>query len=85
MNSGGSLLIIELPKPRVLRLNYNGRTKTKRSKYTKTQIVLILKEVEGGWMVKKLYRDISDATYYNWIHGRMENNTSVILLGMKNK
>nr|WP_235615057.1 IS3 family transposase [Candidatus Thiodiazotropha endoloripes] len=40
----------------------------KRSKYSETQIVRILKEVEGGRMVKEVCREygISDATYYNW-------------------
>ena len=40
----------------------------KRSRYTETQIVRILKEVEGGRMVKEVCREygISDATYYNW-------------------
>ena len=40
----------------------------KRSKYSETQIVRILKEVEAGRLVKEVCRDygISDATYYNW-------------------
>ena len=40
----------------------------KRSRYTDSQIVKILKEVEGGRMVKEVCREygISDATYYNW-------------------
>ena len=40
----------------------------KRSKYSETQIVRILKEVEGGRLVKEVCREygISDATYYNW-------------------
>lgn len=46
----------------------NGGMKMKRSKYSETQIVRILKEVEGGRMVKEVCREygISDATYYNW-------------------
>ena len=40
----------------------------KRSRFTETQIVRILKEVEGGRMVKEVCREygMSDATYYNW-------------------
>ena len=40
----------------------------KKSRYTETQIVKILKEVEGGRLVKEVCREygISDATYYNW-------------------
>jgi len=40
----------------------------KRSKFTETQIIRILKEVEGGRTVKEVCRDygMSDATYYNW-------------------
>jgi putative transposase len=40
----------------------------KRSKFTETQIIRILKEVEGGRTVKEVCREygMSDATYYNW-------------------
>ena len=40
----------------------------KKSRYTETQIIKVLKEVEGGRLVKEVCRDygISDATYYNW-------------------
>ena len=40
----------------------------KKSRYTETQIIKILKEVEGGRQVKEVCREygISDATYYNW-------------------
>ena len=40
----------------------------KRSRFTESQIVRILKEVEGGRMVKDVCREygMSDATYYNW-------------------
>ena len=40
----------------------------KRSRFTEAQIVRILKEVEGGRMVKEVCREygMSDATYYNW-------------------
>ena len=40
----------------------------KKSLYTETQIVKILKEVEGGRLIKEVCREygISEATYYNW-------------------
>lgn len=40
----------------------------KKSRYSETRIVKILKEVEGGRLVKEVCREcgISDATYYNW-------------------
>ena len=40
----------------------------KKSRFTETQIVKILKEVETGKLVKEICREygISDATYYNW-------------------
>lgn len=40
----------------------------KKSRYTETQIIKVLKEVEGGRQVKAVCREygISDATYYNW-------------------
>ena len=40
----------------------------KMSRYTETQIVKILKEVEAGPVVKEVCREycISDATYYDW-------------------
>ena len=40
----------------------------KKSRYTETQIVKILKEVEAGRLVKEVCHEygISDATYYNW-------------------
>ena len=40
----------------------------KKSRYSETHIVKILKEVEGGRLVKEVCREygISDATYYNW-------------------
>ena len=39
-----------------------------KSRYTETQIVRILKEVEGGREVKEICREygISYASYYNW-------------------
>ena len=40
----------------------------KRSRFTESQIVRILKEVESGKLVKEVCREygMSDATYYNW-------------------
>ena len=40
----------------------------KRSRFTETQIILILKEADAGSKVKDICRrhSISDATYYNW-------------------
>ena len=40
----------------------------KRSRFTESQIVSILKEAEAGAQIKELCRKhgISDATYYNW-------------------
>ena len=40
----------------------------KKARYTETQIIKVLKEVEGGRLVKEVCREygISDATYYNW-------------------
>jgi putative transposase len=40
----------------------------KRSRFSETQIVKILKEAESGRQVKDICREygISDATYYNW-------------------
>lgn len=39
-----------------------------KSRFTESQIVRILKEVEAGRQVKEICREhaISDATYYNW-------------------
>ncbi|HEX7762551.1 MAG TPA: IS3 family transposase [Cellvibrio sp.] len=40
----------------------------KKSRFTETQIIKVLKEVEAGRLVKEVCREygISDATYYNW-------------------
>lgn len=40
----------------------------KRSRFTESQIVAILKEADAGAKVKEICRrhGISDATYYNW-------------------
>jgi len=48
----------------------------KKTRFTETQIIKVLKEVEGGRLVKEVCREygIFDATYYNWKskYGRME-------------
>ncbi len=40
----------------------------KKSRYTESQIIKVLNEVEGGRMIKDVCREygISEATYYNW-------------------
>lgn len=40
----------------------------KRSRFTETQIVAILKEADGGMLVRDICRKhgFSDATYYKW-------------------
>ena len=40
----------------------------KRSRFTETQIISILKEADAGMQIKQLCRKhgISDATYYHW-------------------
>jgi len=40
----------------------------KKTRFTETQIIKVLKEVEGGRLVKEVCREygISDATCYNW-------------------
>lgn len=40
----------------------------RKSRFTETQILKVLKEVEAGRQVKDVCREygISDATYYNW-------------------
>lgn len=40
----------------------------KKSRFTETQIITILKEADSGMLVKEICRKhgISDATYYNW-------------------
>jgi len=49
----------------------------RKSRFTETQIVKILKEVEAGRSVKDVCREygVSDATYYNWKskYGGMES------------
>lgn len=50
----------------------------KKSRYSESKIVKILKEVESGRLVKEVCREygISDATYYNWKakYGGMESS-----------
>jgi putative transposase len=40
----------------------------KKSRYTESQIIKVLNEVEGGRKIKDICREygISEATYYNW-------------------
>jgi putative transposase len=40
----------------------------KKTRYSETQIIKILNEIEGGRQVKDVCREygISDQTYYNW-------------------
>jgi len=40
----------------------------KKTRYTESQIIKVLHEVEGGRMIKDVCREygISEATYYNW-------------------
>ena len=40
----------------------------RKSRFTETQIIKVLKEVDGGRQVKKVCREsgTSDVTYYNW-------------------
>lgn len=39
-----------------------------KSKFTESQIVTTLKQVESGWQVKDVSRELgtSEATYYAW-------------------
>ena len=50
----------------------------KKTRYTETQIVAILKEADAGMKVSEICRKhgISDATYYNWKskYGGMESS-----------
>jgi putative transposase len=45
-----------------------GRLILKKSRFTETQIISILKEADAGMLVKDICRKhgISDATYYTW-------------------
>jgi putative transposase len=44
------------------------RTRMKKTRYTESQIIKFLNEIDGGRSVNDVYREygISDATYYNW-------------------
>ncbi|PJE79078.1 hypothetical protein CI610_01945 [invertebrate metagenome] len=59
----------------------------KKSRYSETQIVKILKEVEAGRLVKEVCREysISDATYYNWKakYGGMDSSDIKRLKGLE--
>lgn len=50
----------------------------KKSRYSETQIIKVLKELGGGRLLKKVCREdgISDVTYYNWEskYGDMESS-----------
>lgn len=53
----------------ILLLTLNGQTKImKRTRFTETQIVSILKKQEAGISVREICREIgiTDATFYNW-------------------
>jgi transposase-like protein len=57
----------------------------KRTRFTETQIVAVLKEVDSGVPVKDVCRKhgISDQTYYNWRskYGGMEPSDTLEKLG----
>ena len=59
----------------------------RKSRFTESQIVRILKEVEGGRSVKEVCREygMSDATYYNWKakYGGMEASDIKRLKGLE--
>ena len=59
----------------------------KRSRFTETQIISILSEVDAGLSVKDVSRKrgISDATYYNWKskYGGMSANELKRLRGVE--
>ena len=61
----------------------------KKSRYTETQIVKILKEVEAGRLVKEVGREygISDATYYSWKarYGGVEASDIKLLKELENE
>ena len=40
----------------------------KKTRYSESQIIKVLKEVEGGRKVKAVFREygIGEATYYSW-------------------
>jgi putative transposase len=57
----------------MLKVELSGKIKSqevqmKKTRFTETQIISILKEADAGVPVKDICREhgISDATYYNW-------------------
>src|SRR5512139_894798 len=57
----------------MLKVELSGKIKSqevqmKKTRFTETQIISILKEADAGVPVKEICRQhgISDATYYNW-------------------
>lgn len=61
----------------------------KKSRYTGSQVVKILKEVEAGRLVKEVCRKygISESTYYNWKskYGGMEASDIKILKDLEDE
>ena len=61
----------------------------KKSRYTESQIIGVLKEVDAGMKVEEVCRQhgISSATYYNWKskYGGMEASDVKRLKSLKNK
>ena len=59
----------------------------KKTRYTESQIVKALKEVEGGRNIKDLCREmeISEGTYYNWRskYGGMDVSDAKKLKGLE--
>ena len=57
----------------------------KKSRYTETQIIKVLKKVEGGRLVKEVCWEygVSDATYYNWKSKYGGAWTPLILSGLR--
>ena len=51
-----------------MEFSHNRRTEVRKSRFSETQILNILKAVESGRTVSDVCREhgISDATFYNW-------------------